>query len=294
MPPARSKAPHFFATLNKLWDGDPVSQVRVSTDSRHARDVRLSLNLMIQPEVLRPLLERQKGVARNIGLLSRVMFAEPPSTKGSRPYRQVGATPGINKFVQRTYQLATAPLPHPSLPNGMPDVTRVQPPVLTLDPAAHAAWVAYHDRIEGLLTSTYADAHDVASKSAENAARLAAVFHVFENMPVPGGAATLPPIDQATMARAIEVAEWCLDETQRCLGRFGCSGAELNAVKLWAWLKARGAPSVPLNEVLQLGPAAMRKKQARDAAVAVLENHGLCRRAKAPDGTVHLVLNPKG
>ena len=54
--------------------------------------------------------------------------------------------------------------------------------MLSLTPEAKAAWVEYHDAIESELSSggELYDVRDVASKSADNAARLAALFQMFE------------------------------------------------------------------------------------------------------------------
>ena len=59
--------------------------------------------------------------------------------------------------------------------------------MLPLTPEAKAAWVKYHNEIESLLASggELYDVRDVASKSADNAARLAALFQIFEGV---GGA----------------------------------------------------------------------------------------------------------
>jgi putative DNA primase/helicase len=54
--------------------------------------------------------------------------------------------------------------------------------MLPLTPEAKAAWVEYHNEIESELSSggELYDVRDVASKSADNAARLAALFQMFE------------------------------------------------------------------------------------------------------------------
>jgi len=59
------------------------------------------------------------------------------------------------------------------------------PQLLELAPDARAAWVALHDFVEAELRDggDLADVKDVASKAADNAARLAALFHVFEAAP---------------------------------------------------------------------------------------------------------------
>ena len=55
------------------------------------------------------------------------------------------------------------------------------PPVLPLTADAKAAWVAFNDAIEGELRTggELYDVRDVASKCADNAVRLAALFQIF-------------------------------------------------------------------------------------------------------------------
>jgi len=57
------------------------------------------------------------------------------------------------------------------------------PLMLTLTPEAKMAWIAYHDAVEAQLAigGELFEIKDVASKSADNATRLAALFHVFED-----------------------------------------------------------------------------------------------------------------
>src|SRR5690606_19947906 len=70
-----------------------------------------------------------------------------------------------------------------SQPIQMDDDGSLTPFVLSLEPEAKAAWVAFHNAIEGELKSggELQDVRDLASKAADNAARLAALFQVFEN-----------------------------------------------------------------------------------------------------------------
>ena len=59
----------------------------------------------------------------------------------------------------------------------------LSPAPMSLAPDAKAAWIAFHDTIERELASggELFDVRDVASKSADNAARLAALFQIFEH-----------------------------------------------------------------------------------------------------------------
>ena len=104
------------------------------------------------------------------------------------------------------------------------------PQTLTLTPEANAAWIAYHDAIEGELASggELFDVRDVASKSADNATRLAALFHVFE-----GG---LGAINEDAFERASRIAAWHLNESRRFFGELALPIEMADAARLDRWL----------------------------------------------------------
>jgi hypothetical protein len=280
-----------FAFWNVLWDGGRITQIRASVNSRRARDVRLTINLMIQPNILQRVLNDHVALIRNIGLQSRFLFSYPASTMGTRLYRPPVQTPqAVIDFNNRCYNLlVSVPLPHPTAANGVIDTNRVKPPVLPLSQKAHRRWVAYYDFVERHLTGRFDDVKDVASKAAEQAARLAAIFWVFENNcgPVAGD-----EIDEITIGQAIRVALWFLDETQRVLQGLSRSEGERNAEELLAWLLNRSQPWILVSEILRFGPPSTRKRGDRDAALAVLRDHGLVETDKDRTGRRVAVLNP--
>ena len=67
---------------------------------------------------------------------------------------------------------------------------KLAPMPLHFTPAAKSSWITFHDDIERELRrgGELVDIRDVASKSADNAARLAALFQVFEHGPSDIGA----------------------------------------------------------------------------------------------------------
>jgi putative DNA primase/helicase len=280
-----------FASWNVLWDGGRITHKRTSVESRRVRDVRLTINLMIQPAILERVINDNAGLIRDIGLQSRFLFCYPASTMGGRPYQPPVQTPqAIIDFNSRCFSLlVSVPLPHPVTATGAIDTTRVKPPVLPLSTAAHAGWVAYYNRIERDLIGQFDDIKDVASKAAEQAARLAAIFWVFENnrAPVPGD-----EIPEPTMFSAIVVAAWFLRETQRVLQAFSRSEVERRAEELLAWLLARGQPHIFASDILNLGPPATRKRGYRDLALTVLRDRGLAETDKDAAGKRVVVLNP--
>jgi hypothetical protein len=280
-----------FASWNVLWDGGRITHKRTSVESRRVRDVRVTINLMIQPTILARILNDNAGLIRDIGLQSRILFCCPASTMGTRQYRLPTQTPrAITDFNSRCNSLlVSVPLPHPLTASGAIDTTRVKPPVLRLSQAAHRQWVAYYNQIEKELVGQFDDVKDVASKAAEQAARLAAIFWVFENNrgPVAGD-----EISEAIVLSAIAVAAWFLRETQRVLQAFSRSEDERRAEELLAWLLARHQPQILANEILHLGPLGTRKRGAREVALAVLRARGLAATDQDSAGRRIVVLNP--
>ena len=97
--------------------------------------------------------------------------------KGYRPFTEAPANwPHLAAFHRRIAAILDQPAP-------IDEDGALTPPMLTLTPEAKAAWVEYHDAIESELASggELYDVRDVASKSADNAARLAALFQIFEH-----------------------------------------------------------------------------------------------------------------
>jgi putative DNA primase/helicase len=134
----------------------------------------------------------------------------------------------------------------------------LSPPSLSLSSEAHAQWVAFYNAIEVELRpgGEARDVRDVASKSADNAARLAALFHVYQ-----GGAG---PIDGDSMASGCRLAAWHLTEARRFFGELALPRSIANAVRLDEWLieraKAVGVRSIPTGDVLRLGPPGTRDR----------------------------------
>nr|VFJ66492.1 MAG: Protein of unknown function (DUF3987) [Candidatus Kentron sp. DK]VFJ67915.1 MAG: Protein of unknown function (DUF3987) [Candidatus Kentron sp. DK] len=128
----------------------------------------------------------------------------------------------------------------------------LSPAVLTLSPEAKAVWVEHHDGIEKGLQhgGVFHDVRDVASKSADNAARISAILHIFEH-----GPGTIPP---AAMESASRIAAWCLNEARRFFGELALPMELADAARLGDWLirycRERQVDFVARNYVRQYGP----------------------------------------
>ena len=118
------------------------------------------------------------------------------------------------------------------------------------------------------------EVRDVASKAADNAARLACLFHLFEHGPE-------GTIDEASVRAGARIVGWHLYEARRLLGDVATPRELADARKLDAWMidrcRRNGATGFALRELQQLGPNSTRKKTPLDAAIAELIDTGRVR-----------------
>jgi putative DNA primase/helicase len=235
-----------LALLNVLWDGGTHSIGRRTSESFTVRGARLTMGLMIQETTLREYFSKSGGLARGTGFLARFLVAWPESTQGQRPFTDPPANwPHLAAFHRRIAAILNQPAP-------IDEDGALTPAMLSLAPDAKAAWVAYHDAIESELASggELYDVRDVASKSADNAARLAALFQMFEGA---GGA-----IGAEAFEGASRIAVWHLSEARRFFGELALPAELADAARLDSWLieycKRERTHMAGKNHVRQHGP----------------------------------------
>ena len=193
-----------MSVINKGWDGKPVVK-DTKGDADYCANPRVTMHLMMQGGILNDLLSASNGKARDMGWVARFLMCDPVLTKGTRFYREDGSTFAIDLFNQRIGDLLSRPIQIDGKTGEL--VTHPLPP----SPAAKAAWIAYHDKIEREVGpgGRYEGLADVASKSAENAARIACVFTYFNDE---------MEVSETTMINACAIAEWYLVETLTYFG----------------------------------------------------------------------------
>jgi putative DNA primase/helicase len=236
-----------LALLNVLWDGGTHSIGRRTSESFTVRGARLTMGLMVQEITLREYFSKSGGLARGTGFLARFLVAWPESTQGQRPFTEPPANwPHLAAFHRRIAAILNQPAP-------IDEDGALTPAMLSLAPDAKAAWVAYHDAIESELASggELYDVRDVASKSADNAARLAALFQQFEHGM--GGAIGLDSFE-----RASRITAWHLSEARRFFGELALPAELADAARLDSWLieycRQERTHFVKKNHVRQHGP----------------------------------------
>ncbi len=270
-----------LALLNVLWDGGEfVRGRRKEGESFTVRGARLTMGLMIQETTLREYFSKSGGLARGTGFLARFLVAWPESTIGTRMFTEAPANwPHLAAYHRRIAAILNQPAP-------IDEDGALTPPMLHLTPEAKAAWAEYHDAIERELASggELREVKDVASKSADNAARLAALFQMFEHGM--GGAVGFDALDRATTITA-----WHLSESRRFFGELALPAELADAARLDSWLiehcRQARTHMVGKNHVRQHGP--LRDGSRLDAAIRELAE--LDRLQLVKDGkrlTIHL------
>lgn len=247
--------------LNQLWDGASLTIDRRTTESFTVRGARLTVALQVQEPTLREFFTRSGALARGTGFLARFLVAWPESTQGQRFFSEAPPNwPHLAAFNRRITAILNQPTP---LDQG----GALAPPLWPLDPEAKAAWVEYHDTIESELSTgrELYDVRDVASKSADNAVRLAALFQMFEGA---GGAIGLDAFEGAS-----RITAWHLSEARRFFGELALPPELADAARLDTWLveycQKERVYFVGKNYVRQHGP--LRDSARLDAAIRELE-----------------------
>lgn len=272
-----------LAQLNQLWDGNSLTIDRRSSDSFTVRGARLTVALQIQAATLRSFFDRSGGLARGTGFLARFLVAWPESTQGYRPFSEAPASwPCLETFERRLTDIL-------ELPTSIDEDGTLKPQMLSLTDRAKDAWISFYNAIEAELRSggELYEVRDVASKSADNAARLAALFQVFEH----GGG----DIDLDVFEGASRIAAWHLNEARRFFGELALPEELVDAARLGQWLRdycrRDHVQLVPVAKLQRGGPSGLRTKASIDAAMRELEGLGHARWIQ--DGRQRLIaVNP--
>jgi putative DNA primase/helicase len=208
-------------------------------------------------------------MAKGSGFLARFLVAQPASLQGSRRYKEPAAMPDLGAFNARIGEMLED-LPTIDGERGL------MLPLLELDPIAKAHWVTVYDSIEGQLSGggDFAAIRDVASKAADNVARLACVLHCFEY-------GARGPIGLRAVQSAARIVLWHTYSAHALLAPFTLSREAANAATLDRWLIDRcqmeGVEGFPTRVVLRGGPNGTRKREDFDKALEILCLHGRAR-----------------
>lgn len=254
-----------LAILNQLWEASKLTFDR-RLESYVVEGARLTMCLQVQESALLEFITKTGTLARGTGFLARYLFARPESTQGTRRFSEPPKTmPALANYHDQIIHILQSPPP-------INDAGCLEPSLLTLAPNAKAAWIRFHDEIESGLCKggELEEIRDVASKIADNAARLAALFHVIE-----GG---IGAISLEHMEAAYRITAWHLNEALRLFSSLALPEPLANAVLLDEWLighcRNKGVDTISTRVTSQYGPAKLRDKAKLNAAIQELIDHG--------------------
>ncbi|WP_294390672.1 YfjI family protein [uncultured Sphingomonas sp.] len=261
-----------LAQVNVMWDGGVIQRDRIGSGEVQVEGMRVTMGLQVQPAVLSNFVEKTGGLARGIGYFARFLFSQPESTQGARFYVEPpAAQPAAAAFRERLTTLLREEAV-------FDEYDRLETQYIGFDAMAQKTWIGFHNEVEEQLQADeqYAGIKDVASKAADNAARLACCLHVFQNGPA-------TPIGIEPMLAACKLMRWYLDEAVR-FGHAASAAPELaDAQLLQEWLvremTARGRAGTSLsmskNDIRRRGPNKLRQAKSRrlDDALELLADH---------------------
>ena len=252
-----------LAALNDLWQGNPIRRTRSGDGHATLHGRRLAVHLMVQPKVAHKFMS--DPLAADIGFLARFLFCEPESTIGTRLHSKTIRNPSaLEAFSRRLTAILSVELP-------MDATSReLLPRELSLSGSAFEELAKFSDHTEVRQApgGEFSDILGTASKAAEQAARIAGVLTLWNDL-------NATEVTKNTMICAITLAEYYLSEAIR-LARVSTISAEtLAAEKLRKWLLERWDQEfILLRDIVRLGPNALRESKTARAAIATLENHG--------------------
>ncbi|MFD0979299.1 YfjI family protein [Tropicimonas aquimaris] len=253
-----------LAALNKLWQGDPIQRTRQGDGSYTLFGRRLSVHLMVQPGVARDFMA--DPMAQDTGFLPRFLICEPPSTIGTRMQSAVQYDPvAVSSFEARLNEILNAPLPMD------PETRELEPLIIALSEEARAMLERYADHVEAAQApgGEFAHVTGYASKSAEQAARIAGVLTAWDDL-------YAKEVTAETMADAITLAKFYLSEASRLANAATVSAEIQRAEALRKWLlESWPHPDILVRDVLRLAPIrALRESPAARSSIDILERHG--------------------
>lgn len=258
---SRLMSNHSF--FNDSWGGDDIIVDRVSTESFVVKDPRLTLSLMVQEKTFRNYLRGKGHLAEDSGFLYRFLICQPDSLEGMRfSQNYTGSWMNLQIFHARIREILLTWLP----------VNGVYPErkLLELSTGARLQLNWFANEVEadlgpgGLLS----DVKGSGSKAAEQAARLAALFHNFEGDD--------GPISEEMMSRATYIIAWYLKEFKRLFGTLVQTptpwvDAQTLETEIHRLLNKRpDATCVPRHYLLTNGPKPRMNKTRLDPALEVL------------------------
>lgn len=243
------------AGLNSEWDGTGIKRSRRGDGSTVLHGRRLTVNVLIQPEIGRALL----GDSRldDQGFLARFLVVAPPPAAGTRFWREPRpeSDAALRRYSAHLLEILRREPPYRDPEAG--GVSGLNPRPLRLSPDARRLWIEFSNEIEAQVGpgGGLARVKPFACKLAEHAARLAAILAAVENI-------DCSTVENRHMEAALRLAVFYADEAQRIKEESAADPDLRDARTLLSWLHAERMQRVAVPVVQRFGPNALRSRKA--------------------------------
>lgn len=254
------------AVFNGLWDDGCLSVSRSTSGRIELYDRRFSVHWLLQPDAVRGVLH--DSLLSNVGFWPRFLIAWPEPLK---PRKAIEFKPEDNPAIKTFWDRCRCLLK--PLGDDCRDLL-----VLRADEQADRLFRGYFEGMEvaarapkkkGLDDVDLSAVRAFAVRSTEQAFRIAGVLATF---------AGKGSIDTEAARSAITIAGYSLEIWNRIFGVRQDLEQHVHALKLFEWMLGQSDKSAKESAILQIGPRALRSKDRRDAALAVLHQVGLVTR----------------
>ena len=249
----RSKTASVFS---KLWDNGHLSVSRVVGGRVEKYGVRLALHWLIQPMAAAEAIG--DPMLSHLGFWPRFLVAwpEPQAPRLARAFRP-DKLPDVCAYWER----CTALLAH-SLPDDAGDN-----PVMILSDDAQRELDGAFERFErSARRGGLQVVKPFGLRASEQACRVAGVLAAFAGDSV---------VTAVAMRGALQLVSYSVMTWKALIDEGAADPTGAHALRLYEWLTTRPNWTEPLARIVNAGPACVRSKDKRDAALAALEAAGL-------------------
>ena len=253
------------AALSSVWDGEPIKRVRKSDDIMILEGRRLSMHLMIQPNIAAKFLSDQ--TLKDQGLLSRILIASPVTAAGTRLYHHIKleSHQALDHFKTRMTEILNTPLP---LKEGC--INHLIPRVIQLAPDTIEQYKQFSDDVERRLVSDgkFESIKGLANKLPEHAIRLATTMALIDDIQT-------ETLNHEYLQMGINLASYYADEALRLYDEGMTDPNIIQAENLINWLHNHWEEEhISLPDIYQRGPNSLNTKDKALSIVKILEDHG--------------------
>ncbi|MFF7710727.1 DUF3987 domain-containing protein [Pseudomonas sp. NPDC007930] len=245
--------------FNQIWSGDRVTVDRKTGDSFSLRGVKLSILIMSQPGVFESFITKYGALAKESGFFARCLaLAIPQNMLGQLVDDRVLEWVSLEAFNLKISELLRMNL------YGV-DCTE-----LGMSAEARPFWVSIKNAViwEQRQGGRFDDFHDLAARTPENIARVAALLHFFERR---SGCISLETLDFAC-----RLCFWHVDQFRQMFSEQSSGEGDVRALYNWFRTRYEVSPmsAYGKNYVRQRCPGALRKGGRFDAAFDILVSRG--------------------